>query len=148
MKFDKIDNFENQIGTNMSSIKARKGNPFEYDTAYILQQLGYEVNRIDDNTKGIDLIATRQLTKFAIECKFHKKFSWNSIEKIFLKSEEYVKENLPKHETLFIFKANQQPVLIMERHWSGALTLLKFEDYFEQPWSKRPKGYKLWQHTK
>jgi len=38
----------------MSSMKAKKGNPFEYDTAYSLQQIGYTVERIDDNTKGYE----------------------------------------------------------------------------------------------
>ena len=130
----------------MPSIKAKKGNPFEYDTAYSLQQAGYVVNRIDDNTKGVDLIASINDLTFAIECKFHKKFSWNAIEKIFLKTEEYVKTNLQEETiTFFIFKSNQQPVLIMHRDL-GDLVIQKFEDFFEAPWSKRPKGYKIWQN--
>jgi Holliday junction resolvase len=132
----------------MASIKAKKGNPFEYDTAYSLQQIGYEVNRIDDNTKGLDLIAQKGIVKFAIECKFHKKFSWNELEKIFLKTEDYVIENLEHHEPLFIFKANQQPVLVMFRDSDDDIILLKFEDYFDTQWAKRPKGYKIWNDTK
>ena len=43
----------------MASWKAKKGNPFERLIAYNLMLLGYDVNRIDDNTKGIDLLANK-----------------------------------------------------------------------------------------
>ena len=40
----------------MSTIKARKGNPFERLIAYQFMLMGYTVLRIDDNTKGIDIL--------------------------------------------------------------------------------------------
>lgn len=129
----------------MTSMKAKKGNPFEYDTAYSLQSK-YTVTRIDDNTKGVDLIATNNLRTYAIECKFHQSFSWNSIEKIFLKTEEFIKNKLPiTTKPLFIFKSNLQPVLVAHRNQFGFISITKFDDYFNLTWSKRPKGYKIWQ---
>ena len=129
----------------MASIKSKKGNPFEYDTAYSLQQAGYEVNRIDDNTKGVDLIATNPKELYYIECKFHKGFSWNTLTKIFRKTYETTKETNPKATPLFIFKANQQPVLVMFLGKLSIPMVMEFKHYFGDVWAKRPKGYKLWQ---
>ena len=129
-------------------MKAKKGNPFEYDTAYSLQQADYKVERIDDNTKGVDLIAENSSGyKLAIECKFHKGFSWNQLTKIFLKTELYVLTNLDKnYKPLLIFKSNRQPVLVFFRNNIGHLTITSFTNFFYTAWSKRPKGYKIWQN--
>ena len=137
----------------MASIKAKKGNPFEYDTAYSLQEAGFTVNRIDDNTKGIDLIASRlsddPYYEYYIECKFHKGFSWNKIIKIFEKTKTTVLdlglfEQGVEAIPLFIFKANQQPVLVAFE-WDDKLRIEEFKTFFKHPWSKRPKGYKIWE---
>lgn len=128
----------------MSSIKARKGNPFEYDTAYSLQQAHYTVNRIDDNSKGLDLIAKRNGITFHIECKFHKGFSWNQLTKIFDKTYETSLNISPDAIPIVVFKANQQPVLVMYLGAFNNLIVTQFNSYFGVEWSKRPKGFKLW----
>jgi len=142
----------------MASMKAKKGNPFEKLIAYNLMLLDYEVQRIDDNTKGIDLIATySDGTAYTIECKFHKGFSWNKLEKIFEKTVKEAHQKLPESIPLFIFKANQQPVLVMYGNYNiyGKCTFIvsKFEDYFCKEIGgvshnfkivTIPKGYKVW----
>ena len=129
----------------MSSIKARKGNPFEYNVAYsIMQNKNMSVKRIDDNTSGVDLIAENKVSKetFYIECKFHKGFSWNKLEKIFTKTKEKTKD---KATPLLIFKANRQPVCVMySGYLSNIYTVIKFEDFWDVPFLKRPKGVKIW----
>lgn len=131
----------------MASVKSIKGNPFEYDTAYSLQQNNFEVNRIDDNTKGIDLIATGEEQTLFIECKFHQKFTWNELIKIFHKTFTTSQSINREARPLLIFKSNQQPVLVMFLHTLGIPTIMEFKHYFKTEWSKRPKGYKLWKNS-
>ena len=136
----------------MTSIKARKGNPFERLIAYNLKLLNFEVNRIDDNTKGIDLIAKNFIDTFVIECKFHKKFSWNQIQKIFDKTakETEIKFTEPNdYIPIFIFKSNQQPILVMYyNEEEEGLHICTFQTFFglkeDYEIKKIPKGYKIW----
>jgi len=132
----------------MASIKATKGNPFEYDTAYSLEQAGWIVTRINDNTKGIDLIASTimDVKIHYIECKFHNKFSWNEIFQILEKSLNTVKKQINPFDpkVIFIFKTNQQPVLVAYFANMNNIRLMTFEDYFGKQWVKRPKGFKFW----
>ena len=130
----------------MSSIKARKGNPFEYDTAYNLSRLSnFDVTNLGDNTKGVDIIATDGTYKYYIECKFHQKFSWNELVKIFSKTEEMARKSKEENvQSLLIFKANRQPVLIMYRTVLGYLAVREFSTYFGLEFLKRPKGWKIW----
>jgi len=129
----------------MVSNKARKGNPFEYDTAYSLQQI-YTVERTNDNTKGIDIIAKNNKEIFYIECKNRQKLSWTAINKIFQKTLKTMisltkkeAEDKRKKTALVIFKSNFQPTLV----FNGNI-ITTFENYFNHSWSKKPKGYKLW----
>lgn len=136
----------------MASMKAKKGNPFERLVAYNLMLLGFDVNRIDDNTKGIDLIANSLKTGlFIIECKFHKSFSWNEIEKIFMKTCHTAKESFPlkSHMPIFIFKCNQQPILVMYRDIiHHKLHICTFHTFFNMKEDEKiqqiPKGFKIW----
>ena len=132
-------------------MKAKKGNPFERLVAYNLIQCSFHVDRLDDNTKGIDLIATNRM-KLVIECKHHKGFSYNQLEKIFVKTEESASELLKQpnqispYIPMFIFKSNNQPILVMYRTYSG-INIMKFEDYFETKVQQIPKGYKVWKEN-
>lgn len=128
----------------MSSIKARKGNPFEKLVAYNLQQIGFEVTRIDDNTAGVDLVASDVTFKYYIECKHHKAFSWNELAKIFYKTQEYAYKD--KQEPLLVFRANRQPVCIMYYDIDyDRLQVCTFEDFFQpHTWVTVPKGVKIW----
>ena len=123
------------------SIKARKGNGFEFNTAYSMMLSGYEVKRPDTNIAGVDLIASiAGVGKLFIECKFHKKFSWNELEKYYKKTEVIAKERGVNF--MIIFKSNQQPVLIMMDQ-EGCKVVIKYDDYFGVEWQKRPKGYRI-----
>ena len=131
----------------MASMKAKKGNPFEYDTAYSLQKGGYSAERIDDNSKGIDIIATSpRLFKYYIECKRHKAFGWNQLVAMFKKTEEIAKKNDPSACPLLVFKANLQPTLVMYRALDS-YSVVPFDYYFPFEWNKREKGYKLWREN-
>lgn len=132
----------------MASIKARKGNVFERLVAYNLQLAGYNVERIDDNTAGVDLVATKRKTVFYIECKHHKGFSWNQLAKIFYKTKKYALLQNVEIEPYLIFKGNNQPILVMFEDNSMDLTVKTFEDYFGLVTSSIPKGYKVWQNQK
>lgn len=126
-------------------MKAKKGNPFEYNVAYSLIQAGLDVRRIDDNTAGVDLVADDQDKDmhYYIECKHHKGFSWNELIKIFEKTKKIAQ---PKRYTpLVVFRSNRQPVLVMyEMPYFNDMVIMTFEGYWATPFIKRPKGYKIW----
>lgn len=126
----------------MASMKAKKGNPFEYDTAYSLLQAGYVVERSDMNIAGVDLVVKNKggETLYYVECKHHKGFSWNELSKYLEKTKKHCNEFI---KPMLIFRGNNQPVLIMMEQ-EGAKVVLQYNDFFGVPWSKRPVGYKLW----
>ena len=136
----------------MASWKAKKGNPFERLIAYNLMLLGNDVNRIDDNTEGIDLLADKINTGlFVIECKFHKSFSWNEIEKVFNKTTQTAACSFPNkyYVPIFIFKSNQQPILVAYKDViHHKLHVTTFHTFFhmkdDQKIQQIPKGYKVW----
>ena len=130
----------------MATMKAKKGNPFEREIAYNLMQAGYTVNRIDDNTEGIDLLVeSKNENKFVIECKFHKGFSWNQIYNIWWKSYHSAKKKgLTEHRIAFVFKANRQPPLVMMADAREVFYVAKFVDVFNCQYLPIPKGYKVW----
>ena len=73
-----------------------------YPDILVTKQLGF--------VEQYDLISKEN--KIAIECKFHKKLSWNECVKIFKKLEK----NSPTDYTNYlIYKTNFQPVLVMYR---------------------------------
>lgn len=129
----------------MASIKAKKGNPFEYDTAYSLKEGGWDVARMDDNSAGVDLVATTRTVfedgaeevRYGIECKNRQGLTWNALKKI------YEKTCITLEETdmapCVVFKSNRQPTLV----FSGD-AVYEFESYFGCKWQRRPKGYKIW----
>jgi Holliday junction resolvase len=138
----------------LASWKAKKGNPFEKLIAYNLMLLGYDVQRIDDNTKGIDLIAKIENNTFIIECKFHKKFSWNDIEKILNKTNKETIIKFPKETDneyfipIFVFKSNQQPILVAYHDGQYHMRICTFHTFFNINYNQKieriPKGYKVW----
>jgi len=138
----------------MASIKARKGNPFERLVAYNLRLLNFDVDRIDDNTKGIDIIAKNPLVTYVIECKFHKRFSWNEIKKIFEKTKKETELKFGNSFfiiPIFVFKSNQQPILVaFEYEDDSNMYVCTFQAFFglSKDWQikKIPKGYKVWKN--
>ncbi len=130
----------------MASWKAKKGNPFERRIAYNLMLSNFEVKRLDDNTKGIDLISQdsdKSVNPYAIECKFHKSFSWNEIVKIYEKTRITVAKHLPNHFPIVVFKSNQQPPLVMYKV-GDSYFIQEFITYFNCKFLNIPKGYKVW----
>lgn len=146
----------------MASMKAKKGNPFEYDTAYNLLQLGFKVSRPDMNVRSLDIIAESSLRDktlmFFIECKNRQKLSWSQLCKIYHNT--YItstKDYIFPHEIVIpmvIFHSNYQPVLIMSKYFDinhlnnykdeGGLMIRPFENVMKIPFNKRPKGWELW----
>ena len=132
------------------SIKARKGNGAERLIAYNLMQRGLTVTRLDDNTAGIDLKAEMENRTFYIEVKFHQKFSWNEIVKVFKKTGDATYKighpllNMP----LFVFKSNRQPWLVVSFiPFNGEIFVASYDQLF-QPIVPIPKGYKVWKENK
>lgn len=129
------------------SLKSRKGNVFEYDTAYSLKELGWDVERIDDNTKGIDLIARFKDydTPIYVECKNRQDLSWSKLVKIWKKTRDSVDPAEGDDQIVVVFKSNRQPTLVMLHGENpDGLIVEPFELCFGGEWKKRPKGYKLW----
>ena len=130
----------------MASIKAKKGNPFEYNTQYSLLEGNYPCVRMDDNSEGIDLYIDYENGKQFIECKRHKGFTWNEL----VKTYEKTKKTVDGPETVYlIFKGNRQPTLVFYRHFYrhdevGHYTVKLFEEVFGCEWKKRPKGWKIY----
>ena len=94
-------------------------------------------------------------SKIAIECKRQKGFSWNELEKYFLKLEARIKANKDeKYTSYLIFQGNHQPCLVMYASEGvdididgnskefRKLKIQKFEDKFEIPFLKH-KGKKV-----
>jgi len=130
----------------MSSNKAKKGNPFERDVAYSLIQAGFDVEILGDNSKSIDIIAQSKASRYAIECKFHRSFTWNKAVKYFKKIPK--KSGLQMQEPLLIFKSNRQPVLVMHQKGNG-ISVTTFDGFFHGfKFSRRPKGWKIWNYQK
>jgi len=117
-----------------------KGYGFEREVAYSLIEGGYKVKRTgNDNIAGIDVIAKDLDTgAFLIECKRYKGFSWNQLVGMLNKTLEFALDL--KGVPILVFKANQQPALVMYV-LRGVYTVVQFEDFFNTPFLKRPKGH-------
>lgn len=95
--------------------------------------------------QGYDISIPSQ--KITIECKRHKNFSWNELEKYFLKLVKRVEQDKDIYPFL-IFQANHQPCLVMkyailgEHNFGANILVMKFEDKFEIPFIKH-KGKKV-----
>ena len=120
-----------------------KGSGFEYDTQASLNQIdngefwltkerGFrrqfdiegKTTRVSDKGPVVCMIA--------VECKFHKKLSWNEAKKYFDK----LKRVASKHTKHYlIYKTNQQPVLVMENYF-GITMVSEFNERFPKPFIK------------
>ncbi len=106
---------------------------------------GFTVKRPDDNSK-YDLLAQKDNTLILLECKRHKAFRWNELIKYYdkLKSTEKLNDTIVKSHSL-VFKANNQPVLVMIKTNHG-LIVTTFESAYGGTWlNEIPKNYKVWQ---
>ena len=127
-----------------------KGFGFEREVAYSLIQGGYKVTRTgNDNVAGVDVIAKRKPKPdayyetdkiFNIECKRYKGFSWNQLKKILNNTEEFIKGQGMLGMSMLVFKANQQPALVMYHTGTGYI-VCEFEQFFGTPFLKRPVGH-------
>ncbi len=123
----------------MASMKAKKGNPFEYHTLYSFLEAGYDAKRFDDNKSGIDLVVNIEDTIYwCIECKNRKRtLSWNQLHKIWKNSCEEAEKLYEDWEVYVVFKSNHQPCLVYDGH-----NIMKFDNVFCE-WKKRPKGHRF-----
>lgn len=131
----------------MASMKAKKGNPFEYDCMFSLIKGGFKVKRPDSNEKGVDLIAGKLSHTFYIECKNHKGFTWNKIKQILEKTDKTVRHlYLATSRSIVILKAVRQPILVAYYDINKNIVVKEFDTFFFNHGAKfetRPKGLSL-----
>ena len=137
----------------------KKGNQMEYSVRDSLAQKYPDVllTKQEGFYKGFDIFIPS--AKIAIECKRHNGFSWNELEKYFLKLEKRIKANKNENDDgvytpYLIFQGNHQPCLVMYASEGvdididgnskefRKLKIQKFEDKFEIPFLKH-KGKKV-----
>jgi len=70
--------------------------------------------------------------RIIIECKRHKGFSWNELEKYFLKLEKRVEAIKDEHCIPYlIFQGNHQPCLVMLKILQSYLIIKTFQSQFD-----------------
>ena len=122
-----------------------KGYQMEYSVRDSLKQKYPDVLLCKEEgyTQQYDIIIPSQ--KIIIEVKKHKEFSWNKLEKYFLKLEKRIKANKDENDTgvytpYLIFQGNRQPCLVM--HFQDkfgvplSICVKTFGDLFEIPFIK------------
>src|SRR3990167_8186723 len=131
------------------SARKSKGATFEYSVRDSLAQKYPDVllTKQEGFQKQFDIWIPS--AKIAVECKKHKGFSWNELEKYFLKLEKRIQANKDENDTgvyipYLIFQGNHQPCLVMYNLLDynenggivGKLIIRKFQDVFEIPFIK------------
>src|SRR3990167_2882172 len=125
------------------SARKSKGATFEYSVRDSLAQKYPDVilTKQEGFVKQYDIWIPSQ--KIIIEVKKHKGFSWNELEKYFLKLEKRIKANKDENDNgiytaYLIFQGNHQPCLVMARRntYPTILWIYKFQDCFEIPFIK------------
>ena len=127
------------------SARKSKGATFEYSVRDSLAQKYPDVilTKQEGFVKQYDIWIPSQ--KIIIEVKKHKGFSWNELEKYFLKLEKRIKANKDENDTgvytaYLIFQGNHQPCLVM--HFQDkfgvplSVCVKTFGDVFEIPFIK------------
>lgn len=109
-----------------------KGAQFEMDTEASLQQIYPECYRTHERGYVMQYDLRDDECEIVYECKFHKSMPWNKAKKYFLKLESLAPED---YESVLIYKSNQQPVLIMYRHWTK-IKVCEFEQHYGVPFIK------------
>lgn len=125
-----------------------KGNQMEYSVKDSLAQKYPDVQLCKElgYTYQYDIIIPSQ--KIIIEVKRHKHFSWNELEKYFLKLEKRIRANKDENDDgiyipYLIFQGNHQPCLVMSRGLlNDHLGVSKFEEFFNISFIKH-KGKKV-----
>lgn len=125
------------------SNRKQKGSLFEYSVRDSLAQNYPDVllTKQEGFAKQYDIFIPS--AKIAIECKRHKSFSWNELEKYFVKLQRRIKENVldsdnSVYTSYLIFQGNHQPPLVMFKSFGMGLKkefigVMPFESYFEIP---------------
>ncbi len=142
----------------MATMKAKKGNPFEYNVMYSLLEgaINYTVYRPDTNYKGVDLIADDEITMYFIECK-NRNLRWNELKKLLDENMASVKKlaiklnvSLFPHKYAIVFKPKHfEPMVAYYHYLQGDdenklhLRVVSFEEYFGVKYQTRPKGHNL-----
>src|SRR3990167_8446808 len=104
------------------SARKSKGATFEYSVRDSLAQKYPDVllTKQEGFVKQYDIWIPS--AKIAIECKKHKGFSWNELEKYFLKLEKRIQANKDENDNgiytpYLIFQGNHQPCLVMSYYY-------------------------------
>lgn len=132
----------------MPTMKAKKGNPFEYDVMYSLSfKDGIKISRPDTNIQGIDLIAEHRNFYYLIECK-NRNLNWNTLNKIYKENEnsvlKFVKDNNIRYYSYYIvFKPKRTEVLVFHPITINEKAIVRFKYAFDIEFNKRPKGFNL-----
>jgi len=108
----------------------------EYDTLESLQKVYPDMYLTSKQgfVQQYDLADDKN--QIIVECKRHAAFSWNKLVKLFEKLEKSAPDN--NYTCYLIFKANQQPAIVMQRSnpINGTLYVEGFEDCFNTPFIK------------
>ncbi|NPV12698.1 MAG: hypothetical protein HPY57_13005 [Ignavibacteria bacterium] len=141
----------------MATMKAKKGNPFEYNVMYSLMQIrdDWEVIRPDSNYEGVDLIVkTGEDDYFFVECK-NRNLSWTQLVKLYKKNENKVYKLLREitknvygdfPEYYIVFKPKRCEPLVFycnHTHDGDHYYMTSFETLFDGEYKTRPKGFTL-----
>lgn len=119
----------------MASMKALKGNPFEYNVMYSLLRGVYRVYRPDVNEKSVDLYASKDLTRYIIECKNYSSMSIKKMFKLFRKIPV-----MAGCERVLVVKLRKSGVYVVYENKEGKCFITEFETYFGTEYKERPKG--------
>ena len=109
-----------------------KGNQFEYDVQASLLPKLEDLYRTSERGFQLQYDLCSYKYSVAIECKRIAGFTWNQLVKYYKK----LKEKSGKQQNYLVFKANQQPCLVMWEDVDYALTVSEFENFFDLPFIK------------
>lgn len=118
-----------------------KGNQHEYYCQYSLGKVYGQDNVTRTSERGYQLqydlkVDLGEGKYLAVECKREAGFSWNKLKKYFEKLESVTPD---AEERCLLFKANQQPCLVMYRSLIDRnIQVLEFEDLFGVIYEKHP----------
>lgn len=122
----------------LHSSKRAKANAFEEDVAYSLRNVfpGISTTQRTGMVQGYDLSTPDRFT--VIECKRHKRFTWNE----FVKDHKLLTERTPNSQLRYVVvQGNRQPVLVYGNMMGKGFAVMQFQDFFNVFFEKRPKGY-------
>lgn len=131
----------------MATVKAIKGNKFEYNVMYNFLGDRYDILRPDTNISGIDIILKDKENDryLLIECK-NRNLSWNDLKKIYDKNMSNVikftsDNNITNYDYYLIFKPKRTEVLVYYSNDKIRRYISTFRNIFRKDFVNRPKGF-------